>query len=228
MKRLLLLALLFSLPAFGAEEPRSIEVSGEGVVKAEPDQVTLQFGIESNDRDIVKAKDDNAQKTKKLLDALKKFNIPSKDIQTGYIQINPRYDYTNGRQVFNGYVAMKQLSVTLRDLNEYGKVLNAVIEAGVDHVNGLQFEHSKANELKMEARKRAVADAKTKAELLAGELKQKVGQPLLIQESDVPTAVPMFRGDFRAMAMKGAAAEDTISPGETTVRATVVVRFQLQ
>lgn len=81
----------------------------------------------------------------------------------------------------------------------------------------------------MEARKRAVADAKARAELLAGELKQKVGRPLLIEEGSAPVFQPMVRG-FAAMAMdrKAASPEDVVSPGETTISATVTVRFELQ
>jgi len=226
MKRYLLLLALLAAPTFAAE-PRSIQVAGEGTVKAEPDQVKLNFGIESTDRSLVKAKDDNAQKTKQFLGALKKFDIPAKDIQTGYIQISPRYDYNNGKQVFNGYVAMKSLSVTLRELNEYGKILNAVIEAGVDHVNGLQFEHSKQDELMMEARKRAIANAKSKAEILAAELKQKVGQPLEIIEGGMtPPAMPMYR--MQAMSMKESAVNDVLSPGENSITTSVTVRFELQ
>jgi uncharacterized protein YggE len=230
MKRLLVGIFLLSAPllsAAAAEEPRSVQVNGEGVVKVEPDQVKLQFGIESNDRVLVKAKDDNTARTKKLLDTLKALGVASKDIQTGFVQINPRYEYANNRQVLVGYTAMKQLSVTLKDLQNYGKVLNGVIEAGADHVNGVQFESSKADELKDEARKRAVADAKRKAQLLAGELNQKVGVPLSIQESEAPVYQPVFRG---AMAMKAmdASPEDTLSPGEITVRSAVTVRFQLQ
>ncbi len=230
MKKLVALTLLLAAPAFSAEAPRSIQVTGEGLVRTEPDLVKLNFGIESNDRDLNKAKEDNAQKTKKLMDALKKFNVPSKDIQTGYIQINPNYDWNGGKRSFRGYTAMKSLSITLRDVNEYGKILNAVIDAGVDHVNGLQFEHSKAEELKMEARKRAVANAKARAELLASELKQKIGLPLEIIEGEIPVIRPMFRAMAAndAMMMKGGAAEDSIAPGETTISATVTVRFQLQ
>jgi uncharacterized protein YggE len=227
MKRISFLLLLLAAPAF-CEEPRSIQVDGQGIVKAEPDQVTLQFGIESNDRDLVKAKDDNTQKTKQLLDALKKFDIPSKDIQTGSVQINPAYDWINGKQTLRGYTAMKQISITLKDLNTYGKVLNAAVDAGVVHVNGLVFGNSKEDELKMEARKRAVADAKARAELLAGELKQKVGRPLMIQETSVPIYQPMVRGFAMMASDKRVSPEDTVSPGETTVSATVTVRFELQ
>lgn len=231
MKPFLLLTMLLTTSAFAAssDDRRSVQVSGEGIVKVEPDQVKLQFGIESNNRDLVKAKDDNTTRTKKLLDALKKFNIPSQDIQTGLVQINPRYDYVNNRQTLAGYVAMKQISVTIKDVNNYGKILNAVLEAGADHVSGIQFDTSKSEELKKEARKRAVADAKSKAEMLAGELNQKIGPPLNIQEGETPTAIPFHRGGMMAQAMEAKSSpEDVLSPGEITVRASVTVRFQLQ
>jgi uncharacterized protein YggE len=96
-------------------------------------------------------------------------------------------------------------------------------------VSGLTFDNSKTDDLKMEARKRAVADAKTKADVLAAELHQKVGAPLFIQEGAAPSQPPVFRGAMMMRAMaKDAAVEDSVSPGENTIRATVTVRFQLQ
>lgn len=230
MKRFSLCILFLAATALAApnDERRSIQVSGEGTVKVVPDEVKLQFGIESNNRSLVQAKDDNTARSKKVIDALKKFNVSSKDIQTGFVQISPRYDYVNGRQSFAGYTANKQIAVTLKDIDNYGKILNAVVDAGADHVSGVQFDTSKTDELKKEARKRAIADAKAKAEMLAGELNQKIGPPLFIQEGDVPVAFPNVPGGaMRAMEAK-ASPEDTLSPGEITIRASVTVRFQLQ
>jgi hypothetical protein len=135
------------------------------------------------------------------------------------IDVNPSY--------FVSYVAVSQAwTGKEKQAGPGAKVLNAVVDAGVTQMSGGQFSSSKEKELRAEARKRAIQNAKEKATAMAAELNQKIGLPLQIEEAGGQGPVmPMQALAWRA---KSVSAEDSISPGEMTIQSNVMVRFELQ
>lgn len=228
---LLFLGLVSVLPVLRADDsPKApyVQVTGEGDVSVQPDQVVVGFGIDTAAPQLAAARDENATRTQNLLNQLKKLGVDSKDIRTNFLQIGPRYDYINGKRKFVEYTAHKSFTVTINDVAGYGKILQAALDAGVEQVSGVQFKTSKEKELEEEARKRAIADARRKADTLAGAAGRKVGPVLLIEENAVGgVAVPMY-AMVRQKSMMADAPEDQLAPGEITVRANVNVRFTLQ
>jgi len=224
---------LLSLTPARAEAKSSekiIQVIGEGKVQIEPDEVVLRFGIETANKNLRAAKDENVIRTKRLLQSLKKHKIPDKKIKTSRIQINPRYRYDRGKRNFQEYSVRKDWTVTLTDLSKYGKVLNTVLEAGVEYVSGGQFQSSKSEDLKKQARKKAVYNAKKKAQEMAGYLGKSIGEPVYIEE--IHSQTPIYRPYAAAAALEarspGSVQEDVLSPGEITVKASVKVHFELK
>ena len=63
-------------------EPRLITVTGEAEVLVAPDEAVLMLGVETTTKDLSAAKAENDKNTKKILEAVKKLNVPDKDIQT--------------------------------------------------------------------------------------------------------------------------------------------------
>lgn len=211
---------------------RFIQVMGEGEVKVEPDEVTLGFQIETFGRDLKEVQAENAQRTASVMETLKKFNVPPKDIQTSHAQISPRYDFNNGKRKFREYYSIKSFTLKLRDLSNYGAVLNALMDSGVENVGGVVFGSSKEKQLQLEARRKAAQDAKIKAEALASELGVKVGKPLSISENTFGgPPMPMFRAKAANMAMMAEAApmpEDSLAGGEMEIKTQVTIQFELQ
>lgn len=220
--------LMAAATAFGADAPetRSIQVTGEGEVRAVPDEAVLRFKVTGEAQSLREAKDINARRTKALLSALRKTGVEDRNIQTTRLDLHPRYHHTKDGRVFDGYTARKSLTVVLTDIERYGEVLNAAIEAGIDGVGGVEFRSSKVEALQEEARKAAATDAQRKARALAGYFGMKVGPPITIEElGGAPTPRMMER-----MAFSQAAADerDVLSVGEVTVRSTISARFTLE
>ena len=162
---------------------------------------------------------------KKLIAGLKSAGIDAKDIQTSNFSVQPRY--TNPREgqvaVINGYQVQNQVSVRARDLSRLGEVLDSLVSLGANQMRGLSFEVSKAETLRDEARKAAIANAKRRADLYAAAAGAEVGQVISIAE-DVVQAGP----HPVAFARAAAAEQVPIERGTETLEARVTVTWALK
>lgn len=215
-----------SLASAAEREPRYVEVTGEGEASGAPDRVRVDLGLESFAKSVKDAQQANARQTRDLLDALKSLKIEPKDVRTNAVQVEPRYEYEGGKRRLIDYAARKNFTVLIRDISRYGLIVDAALEAGVKQVGGARFETSEAESLEEEARKRAAADARRKAEVLAAALGETAGRPLSIVEAGPAGPVPLGGPALRAAAAESV--PDQLAPGELTFHATVQVRFELE
>ena len=233
MKRLVL-AFLIAVPGAAAyahddpKPPAMVEVTGEGEVKVVPDQVIIRLGIETFGPRLKEVKEQIAERSQTLIGALKSRGLKSADIQTEFVQINPHYDFDKAKRKFIEYTARKNFLVTLNDVESYGEVLEKALEAGVDHVDGLEFQSSTVKSLKENARKMAVGDARRKAEQMAGVLGQSIGRAIRITEQPTEMPHPVLMRAAAAEQFKGGGVHDAIAPGELTVKSAVTVQFELK
>jgi uncharacterized protein YggE len=178
---------------------RTITVSATGTVEAEPDQARVTSGVTTEATSAREALTGNSEAMTKVISELKAKGIDAKDIQTASFNVEPVIDYSKDGQPpkTRGYRVSNQVVILVRDLGQLGTVLDNVITAGANQVQGLSFEVSKADTLKDEARKEAVANALRRAKLLAAAAGADVGQVLQISEevssnAPVPYASPRF------------------------------------
>ena len=162
----------------------------------------------------------------KLIDGLKGLGIAPNDIQTTSINVNPRY--TNPRDgkapIVNGYQANNSVRITVRNLTKLGEVLDNAITLGANQMGGISFDVSTAEQLKDEARKAAMSNARRRAELYATAAGASIGQVQSISE-DVRMAGP------RPVAMARMAASANSVPVETgsmKLDATIHVTWSLK
>jgi len=194
------LALLAAVPAALADnisDQRSITVSASGTVAAEPDQARISSGVTTEAATASQALARNSDIMKKVIAGLKASGIEAKDIQTTSFRVDPRY--TRPREgearAIDGYRVTNQVQVIARDLDRLGEILDQLVSLGANEMAGLSFEVSKAETLRDEARKEAVANAKRRAELFAAAAGVELGEVLTIQEGGGmgPRPMPMAR-----------------------------------
>jgi len=235
---MVILALLALVAFAGSAEnvsPRTVTVTGSADVKVVPDEVGLVVGISTTNKNLGTAKKDNEANAKKVNDTALKFKIDQKDIQTSQISINPKYEYINNSNVFTGYEVERTISFTLRDLSKFEDFLSAILDGGVNRVSNIQFRTSELRKHRDKARGLAITAAKEKAIALAEGLGQKIGKPITISED-----VDRWQSWYGATAMRGLAtqnvmqdsggsaeSEDSFSPGQITVSASVTVVFEM-
>lgn len=206
-------------------DARTIIVSGSGQASGVPDIARLSLGVETQAPSAREAIAKNNTELSKTIDTLKKQGIAAKDIQTSAISVNPQYDYSN-RQTprLTGYTANNNLSVTLRDLDKAGQVLDAVLNAGANRMNGFSFGFENSSPILDKARIKAVKEAQRKAGLLAEAAGVKLGALLRINDG------AQSRNDQAVNVQLARAASESAVPierGESTLSASVTLIYAI-
>ena len=120
-------------PSATTAPPRTITVTGEGVMKGHPDVMTVSLGVQTRDRSAIGALQQASTKATALLSTLKNAGVAEDDITTTDVSIWPQYD-NNGRYV-TGYVASNSVVAKLRDLNKAGAVIDAAADRKSTRLN---------------------------------------------------------------------------------------------
>lgn len=200
--------------------PRTISLSGHGEVKIAPDMATVTTGVATQGATAAEALAANTTAMNSLFAALKQAGIDDKDIQTSNFMVQPRYDYNDGKQPpkLVGYDVSNSVTVTVRKLDGLGALLDKVVQAGSNQINGISFDVSKPEMELNQARRLATVDATNKAKLYAEALGVTLGPVLSLTEGGAypPPPVPMLRQAAVPMADSGrpvpmAAGEQTLS-----------------
>jgi hypothetical protein len=228
-------------PAAYDQRPK-ITVSGEAVVNVKPDIVIISLGIETSDADINVAKQKNNEIMKKAVAAMKEIGVPEKDIQTDYISVAPRWRNESLRDTFLGYFVRNSLVVTLEEAAKVEDLVTRVLQAGVNYINGVDFQAVQFKQYREQARELALKAAKEKAEKMAAVLGQTVGAPIQISENYVGSPSSYWSGWYGWGRPSGANSQvnvlvdrgntgdvtDTIALGKLAIRANVSVTFELK
>lgn len=193
-------AALSAVPASADDDiskRRSITVSATGMVAVEPDQAQISSGVTSEAATAKEALAANSTAMRKVIDGLKEAGVAAKDIQTASLRINPRYTRPKEGEApqIDGYSVTNQVEITVRDLDKLGLILDTLVSLGANEMGGLTFGVSKAETLRDEARKEAVANARRRAELYAAAAGVALGDVLKIDEGGEsgPPPMPMAR-----------------------------------
>jgi uncharacterized protein YggE len=212
-----------SATAVAAEPPPRITVTGTGVATAAPDVADVHAGVTREDASAARAMQQADAAMRKVVDAMRQQGVAARDIQTAQYSLQPVYDQFEGKSRLRGYRADNQVRVTVRDLARVGGLLDAVVSAGANQIQGIGFRVDKPEIHLDRARADAVADARRKAELYAKAAGVRMTGVLAIEEGGAQIPRP-----FVAMRAASMAADAVIEPGEQELSASVSVTFQIQ
>lgn len=211
-----------------AEYPRTINVNGQGEVRAEPDRATLTLAVESRKPKLDDARAEVARTVEAVLKLTRELKVDPKLVHATRINVQPEYNWQaqNNERNLIGYYVSRQVEIELRDLEKLGQLLERAIDLGVNQVGDPRLDSSKRPELVREALAKAVADARQNADVVARAAGAKLGNARTINANTefAPPPMPMVRGI--AMEAKAAGAAPYQS-GEMTFNATVNVQYDL-
>jgi uncharacterized protein YggE len=209
----------------GGHPPRiaTVTVAGSGTVSAAPDMAEITTGVVTQASTAAQALAANSQAMERLLQALGTLGVAPRDIQTTNISVSPlRRQGRDGQPPeITGYEVTNQVRVKVRDLGSLGRVLDQQVGQGANLVYGIQFGRQEPAPLLDEARKRAMADARRKADLYAAAAGLKVGRVVAVQEAGAASPRP----EMSPRVMMSAAVP--VAPGEQETQASVTVTFTL-
>ena len=228
--RLHVLLILWAVAAFvRADDNRlvpSITVVGTGKVQVRPDMANVTLGVTTEAATASEALQENNRRMAQLIKTLRGLDISEKHIQTSNFNVSPKQSYDRNRREppkIVGYTVTNQVNVKVLEVSRLGKILDAVVQAGGNRIQGVGFSLAEPKPHLDQARRKAMADARQRAELYAGEAGVKVGAPLVISEQSVSVPRPvMFAAGAR---IATAASEVPVSRGEQTLTASVTVTY---
>jgi len=159
----------------------------------------------------------------KVLLALKTAGIDQKDVQTSRLSLQPQSTPNRtGPSAIVGYRASNRVTIRVRDVTKVANVIDTLVGAGANEIGGINFVVSQASKLLDEARDKAVADARRKAEIYARAAGVALGAPLSISEEGNAPPMP-----YRKMSA-GMAATAPVAQGEETLSVTVTVSWAIK
>ena len=211
-----------------------LTVSADGRSVRTPDLAVFTAGVTSAGKTAGEALRSNAADMNRVIAALKKAGIADRDIQTSNLSLNPVYaqpvrlpdgSYEQGEQKIIGYTVNNAVTVRQRKLGEFGRVIDTLVEAGANQVNGPSFQMDDPDAASDEARLAAMKKARARAELYARAAGLRVGRILSISETGGYTPGPPVV--FARMAADSAAAPSPVAAGEIQLNANVTVLFEL-
>jgi uncharacterized protein YggE len=204
-----------------------LDINATGEVTRVPDLATISAGVVTRSANASSAMQQAAARMARVREALRRAGIADRDIQTSNVSLSPDYVYAKDQPPrISGYSASNQVTVRFRDIANTGKILDALVEQGANQISGpnLSIEHPEA--ALDEARTRAVAAARARAELYARALGMRIVRIVSVSESGGYAPPPPMPP--RVMAARAERDQTQIDPGEQKLQVGVAMTFELQ
>jgi uncharacterized protein len=200
-----------------AANPRTITVSGIGIVTSVPDQADFTFGVSTNGNSATAALSANAKQVSKVIAVLKAQGIADRDIQTAQISISPNRNQA-GTMVVN-YTATNSVTARTKSIVKAGEIIDAAVRAGANLVGGPSLTPSDHQALSRRALKAAIADARARAQVIAAAAHVKLGRVRSVAEAGSnPIISPVADKSF---------ATTPVEAGTVQTEADVTVTFDI-
>lgn len=206
---------------------RTLHVVGTASTTVAPDQAVVTIGVATDGRTVKEAKQANDSRARAMLTRIANVGIPSKDVQTSGLIIEPIYDYQSDTRRLIKYTMSNTVTVVVRNLAKLEQLIDEAMADGGNMLSGVAFRVSNHEAIVDTLRIAAAKDAKVKADGIAQALDMKVARPITITvQQHIPDQPVSMRLFARSMA-----AEDASTPiqaGESTIRVSVDVTFEIE
>ncbi len=217
----------FTVTSVTTAKTDTFSVTGEGKVSVPPDIALVNAGVQAQGNTVKIAQDLLNKNINAVSAAVKDAGVNAKDIQTSGYTIYPMYDYRAEGQKITGYQASSNLTIKVRAIDNANAVIDAAAGAGANQISGISFDVDDKTKAQNEAREKAVAQARSKAENAARIAGFSLGKIINYSENfgDIPRPIPMMaKAD-----MAGSPEVPTqIETGTNEIAVTVTLSYQIQ
>jgi uncharacterized protein YggE len=211
-------------------EVPTLTANGEGIVYATPDIAIVSIGVTTQGANAAEALSANSADLSKVIDTIRGEGVDDKDIGTSGLSIRPVYEkpakdaeQTEAPKII-GYTVSNEVRVTIRNLESSGSILDKVVSAGANQMNGIAFDNADRSASQDEAIKAAIADAKRKAEIMAEAAGVKLKRIVNIQAHGGGGGMPQM---YARAAMADAAAVP-VMPGQQQIMGNATVVWEIE
>ena len=208
------------------EDPRWISVTAQGEASVAPDVALVSFAVSGNGKELAATRDDVNARSSSVLAVLRKLGIAEGDLGAPDVDIRPEYDYRKGQRLI-GYRVTRQMTAKVRDLDRLSTVLDSVVAAGANEMQGAQMSASDPSAAEHQALTAATHAARAKAEILAEAAGVTLGGLARLEEEADFGGPPMPK--LRVMAMAESADVPTeVAAGDLTVMRRIRAWFSIE
>jgi uncharacterized protein YggE len=204
---------------------RSISVTATGEETIAPDTAVVGLTVSGSGKDLAKIRDDVNRRSSSVLARLREIGIAEADVQAPDSVIHPEYDSSKGQRLI-GYRVARHVTVRVRELIRLGDVLDGVVAAGANEVQGTQMSAADPSATEPAALARAVEAARAKAEAIAAAAGVTLGQLVRVEEEPSHAGPPTPR--LRVAMGEAAGSPTEIAPGELTITRNIRAWFAIE
>lgn len=203
-----------------------IQVSATGTANMAPDMATVSAGVVTQGKTAREAMFGNATKMTRVFEELEAAGIEKKYITTSQLSLQPKYNYQNRQSPkIDGYEARNTVSAKTYELDNVGAMLDALVKAGVNNINGVQFSIKDSKSAKNKAREDAIREAREKAESMAAAAGVKLGKLKSLSESGGNYRPQPVAYAMEARSVGGASTP--VAAGEQAISVTVNMSYDI-
>ncbi|MEK7662272.1 MAG: SIMPL domain-containing protein [Patescibacteria group bacterium] len=220
----------------GMGQSNVISVSGEGEVFAVPDIATISFSIRHEGKTVADTQKEVNKRVDTALKFLKDSGVAEKDIKTISYNALPQYQYYDvsctaigcpkpGKRVLSGYEVAQTVSVKIRDTEKAGAIVDGLGKAGTTDISGPEFSIDDDQALRAEARKKAIDDARAKAEVLADDLGVRLVRIVSFSEGG---GYPIYYSKAMGMGGDAESVPAQLPKGENKITSSVTISYEIR
>lgn len=181
MRKYLLVFLFPVLHACNASnEPKTINVTGQGKIKVVPDMVELSLRAYAVKPAMKDAVTETQAAVNEIIGVCRKYVVDPSDIKVSSITTNKAYEFRNGKEQFMGYDALQVLDVTLKDISKIEKFTEELLATKISKIENIRYNHTKADSILREVNLIALEDARKTAEKMCAKMNASLGKILYL------------------------------------------------
>ena len=215
----IILAAMLMLTSSLALADTVITVTGSGETQVSADTAIVSLGVNARDRDVLAAQQKVNAAIAAVRQALTMLGVPENCINTDYMNIYAIYDYQGDQEQVQAYNAGSTLAIKVTEIESVGKIIDSAFAAGANTLNGISFSASDTDAAKAESLKKAVTDARVRAEALADAAGLKLTGIETISEGGVFS----FDNNVSNFSARGIAKEEAMDTGTVVQAAKLIV-----
>jgi uncharacterized protein YggE len=206
------------------DRPWGASVFGAASVDAAPDLARLRVAVKQTRPKPAEAFEVTRGAVNRVREVLREHGIPDTAVSTSRLNLQSVWNFSSNERKFVGYACTASFVIEVRELESLEPILVDVVDAGANHVDGVEFDVSTKKQLRAQAREAAVAAAREKAELYTQAAGVRLGPVVHIEDVDSEQLQNVYRSHGQAA---GGGGDGDLAPGKISVSAGVVVGFSL-
>ena len=208
-------------------EERWISVVASGESSVAPDLAIVSFAVTGSGKELAPTRDDVNKRSSKVLASLRELGVAEGDLNAPDVGIHPEYDYRKGQRL-TGYRVVRQMTAKVRDLDRLGDVLDWLVSAGANEVQGAQMNASDPSAAEHQALRTAITAARAKADALAEAGGVTIERPRQGSRRSWTHGPPMPRMQMMAAGAMAEGAPTEVAAGDLTVTRQIRAWFAIE